>query len=1136
METVEEITNLLERALSGSAQKRFVDSGEAWSIMRRDGALPVDAPRFGRTLDADLAEYGFALLDAGLALNALERGHSLARKAFVTSGRVFESLVRNGDPADPQRGFLRVMAAASYHLGSFAAMAYALFRPVDAAEQNLNTAEICLVRLMLRDLNGVRETAREWLLNDRHLDEAISERLLGLEDDRDAELALILISCICRALASYEFALCTGRSEFVEASRTVLSDALELAAMAGMSSLWWVVRLTLGLLDDLWNQSLHVVLPCKPPEGGLAAYTDLRTIFVASLFARKVAEVELWPSQVDAARRAADPNDDLVVALPTSAGKTRIAELATLTALAMGRRVLVVTPLRALSAQSERSFRSGFAPLGATVSSLYGKCGFSEGDEDALRSHNIVVSTPEKLDFALRIDPTIIADVGLIVLDEGHLIGPKEREIHYEVLVQRLLQRTDADMRRIVCLSAVLPAGEQLEDMTAWIRSDEVGEPVRSDWRPTRQRFGTLEWRGQSGRLNYDLEDNGPFVNNFIRRPPPRGCDSTAPPRDLRDTVLMSAWRFAEDGKHALIFITQANWIEGYGKRAADLVEKGYLRSLLEEPTAVNTAVTIGAEWLGHDHAAVRCLRFGVAVHHGKLPSPFLREVERLLASGTIKITAASPTLAQGLNLSAVVLLIPYLVRKGRPIPSEEIANVAGRAGRAFVDTEGLVLHVIFDKFGRRLADWRKLVNEVRARSIKSGLISVIEEVIRRLAVNGIAGEEGYEYLANAREAWMADVDESDDEPLEDLVERVDSIVLGLVEALDANSQDLPELLERSLSGSLWERQLERLDQHTKKVHLRVLSARAHLIWNETTAAQRRGHFAMGLGLETGLHMDQMAEVLADDLDRADIAAIQAEKGELLDAIVGLAARLLTVRPFAPNVLNDDWADALDGWIGGASLSDIGPEHVELIEDAFTYRLVWALEAVRVRRVAHGWAPQAGSIAGAAAACVDTGLPDYRMALLVRGGLASREAAQIVVTELEPEFVEGCSMRRWLANGIVADLSKREDWPSVETVSVWRRFRNEALSKKQRVWRTYTESFNISEMYDQSVRDRAVVRLAPDLTNNVTWILGADFRTLGRVDEAIEIQPGSVAYAEVNLREGRAHVRRIGPTGGTGGE
>ena len=327
---------------------------------------------------------------------------------------------------------------------------------------------------------------------------------------------------------------------------------------------------------------------------------------------------------------------------------------------------MVVTPLRALSAQSERSFRSRFAPLGASVSSLYGKSGLSAGDADALRSHDIVVSTPEKLDFALRSDPSTIDDVGLIVLDEGHLIGPGDREIHYEILVQRLLRRADAGERRIVCLSAVLPDGEHLDDMTAWIRSDEDGQPVRSDWRPKRQRYGTLEWRGQAGRLNYDLEDNGPFVSRFIRQMLPRGGDHNPYPRELRDVAVMGAWRFAADGKRALIYVTQANWVEGYGKTAVRLVEKGYLPSLLEAPEDVESAVVIGAEWLGQDHPAVRCLRYGMAVHHGKLPSPFLREVERLLAAGKIKVTAASPTLAQGLNLNAAVLLVPYLGSPGR--------------------------------------------------------------------------------------------------------------------------------------------------------------------------------------------------------------------------------------------------------------------------------------------------------------------------------------------------------------------------------------------------------------------------------------------------------------------------------------
>src|SRR5690606_28742848 len=136
-----------------------------------------------------------------------------------------------------------------------------------------------------------------------------------------------------------------------------LRIALRVAEDAGAVSLWWIIRLCLNLIGDLWDHSLHVNLPIFPPSGGEANYPALRQLFLALLYGRRSSEIELWPSQREAARRSTDLTDDLVVALPTSAGKTRIAEIAALMTLAIGRRVLIVTPLRALSAQTERSFR-----------------------------------------------------------------------------------------------------------------------------------------------------------------------------------------------------------------------------------------------------------------------------------------------------------------------------------------------------------------------------------------------------------------------------------------------------------------------------------------------------------------------------------------------------------------------------------------------------------------------------------------------------------------------------------------------------------------------------------------------------------------------------------------------------------
>lgn len=1056
MRSIEEIEVLLGDALEGSARGRLVARGEARAIIRRSGVLPADAPQFAPTIEADLADHGFAILDAALELRTLDRGHRLLKPAFRTAAKITEALVRNGDPTRTDRGFLRTVAAASYHLGSYAAVAFSLFSKEALADLNTSRAEACLINLILRDFGSLLEISRGWLLNPENSDLALAGQLYEGHSTQSAVYSTAITTGLMRGLALYEFALKTGESAYFKQALAQLDAGYGLAGETGHVSLWWILRLTKHLIDDLWSSSLHQIIPLAPSSGETHQYEHNRQIFIASLFSGNVAQIELWPSQIEAAKRTADPQDDLVVALPTSAGKTRIAELAALTCLSSGKRVLIVTPLRALSAQTERSFRSVFAALGTSVSSLYGASGLSAGDANALQHDDIVVSTPEKLDFALRSDPNVINDVGLIVLDEGHLIGPSEREIRFETLVQRLLRRSDAEERRIVCLSAILPEGEQLDDMTGWIRSDVEGEPVRSEWRPTEQRFGTVEWRGDTAALRYDLEADGPYVSNFFGAVPAIKPDRNSRPTDLGEIALFAAWRFAAEDKRTLIFITQASWVDGFASRALKLVRTGYLNPLRVDGNAIQNAVTIGTEWLGANHPAVACLKIGVAVHHGGLPNPFLREVEKLLAAGAIQVTAASPTLAQGLNLNASVLLAPYLVRSGTLISGEEFANVAGRAGRAFVDTEGLILHIMNDNFDYRKAEWRSLVQSAKVRSLRSGLSQVIDQVVKRLSKRGVGrNQDAYEFLANSREDWLKEPDDADGIPLDDLVSRLDAIIFGLIEALDADADDLPELLDKALDGSLWDRRMEHLDPGVRRMQLIVLKTRARLIWSKTTAVQRKGYFAMGVGLDTGNKIDEISDDLEVLLDTADMAALKGDLDQLHSSMVELAKKLLTVKPFLREsgaALPDGWEDVLRQWLAGAPISEIGGQLTELIEDAFVYRLVWAIEAVRTRRLAHGWDGGEVANSGMAASCLDTGLPDFRMAMLVRSGLPSRDAAKTVVDQLDPFFLDRSELKSWLKSEAVIEQSKQPDWPSAATASLWATFMDTYATQTSQAW------------------------------------------------------------------------------------
>jgi len=1162
LETTEELTAFLTTATVDGILGRLLYRGTAWSLMREEGVLPQNAPPLGATIETDLAEHGFALLRGAMALRAQTGASELTSKAFERAANAFEALVRNDDPEAPNHGFRRTIAAAAYHLAGFSAVAYSLFNET-AEDLNTSPGEAAIRYLILRDLDQLRGFVRDWLDDEVHGDEQIAEALRGEDPDVDEALSTILNTTICRALAFFDFALETGEDEPINVARDLLATAVSLADNAEIVPLWWISNLCRHLIDDLWQHSLHENLPTEPPEGTEEKYPDLRRLFISSLYARKTSEVELWPSQREAARRSTDVSDDLVVALPTSAGKTRVAEIAALMTLSSARRVLIVTPLRALSAQTERSFRKTFAPLGFSVSSLYGASGLSAGDEDALRTREIIIATPEKLDFALRSDPSLIDDVGLIVLDEGHMIGPSEREIRYETLVQRLLRRPDAAERRIVCLSAILPSGDELDDLTAWIRSDELGEPVRSDWRPTRQRFGALTWRGKDALLRLDLDDDGPFLDKFVVEKPAVGKEKKPYPRKNSHLALFAAWEFASQGKRTLIFSTQANWVESYGKQVVDLCKRGYLGSLLEDEASIARALEVGKEWLGEDHPAVASLRAGVAIHHGRLPSPFLRELEVLLSEGVLKVIVASPTLSQGLNLNAAVLLVPALYRAAEKIKGEEFANVAGRAGRAFVDVEGLIVHVMFDNIEWRKKECRKLVASAKARTLKSGLIQIVTEILERLTREGVLDrDDAWEYLANARDAWQSpdeeaevaerlaaaveddaeddddedggdgDEEESiDEEPLSQLVERLDATVFGLIEALDADRADLSKLLDDALKGSLWARQIAREEEDVAPLHKKVFEARANLIWETTTTQARRGHFAMGVGLEAGLTIDAMADDLAELLDRADAAALSGDIDALVDSVGGLGERLLFIRPFIPdkaNALPANWKAILRSWVSGEEVSKIGPQNMRAVEEAFTYRLVWALEAVRTRRMSLGWSPE--TVAGGAAAAVETGVPRFMMAMLIRAGLPSRRAAMAAIEDAEPVFVTPAEMRAWLESDEITAYTDAGAWPTPDTAALWARFRTEALSGGIQKWSVE----HYKRLLDIEVTPPAgLYRIVTDEGDGRTWLATPDYQWVAAFKKpAVDPKPslfsgrlpGKTRLVEA-LRVGRGKLR-----------
>ncbi|MBD8805027.1 DEAD/DEAH box helicase [Pseudomonas syringae] len=1154
----------IEAASAPGFRGRLIAQGQARAIIWRDGTLPAGAPAFGTQLSFELHSYAYGLLGLGLRLLEMDGDPIQARLAFVQAATALEAVMAKGDRRESDRDFHFVMAAASYHLAHLSARAYSLLAIV-ANEANFSPLEQALALLMRRDINGLETLIYGYRLSGRGSDARITaliqERMAqgAPEIDRDGHdylfegLDLALTDNFFGALATYALALDRGEQELVDRAVARLRENLAVCAEFNLLPQWWAHRIAIHLLSDLWSNTFHEKLPVISAGGAAPGWGELRKLFIASLSRRPKAEIDLWPSQIEAAARAIDQTDNLVVSLPTSAGKTRIAELCILRCLAAGKRVVFITPLRALSAQTETTLQRTFGPLGKTISALYGSIGVSNLDEDAIQGRDIVVATPEKIDFALRNDPALLNDVGLLVFDEGHMIGPGEREVRYEVQIQRLLRRPDAEQRRIVCLSAILPDGQQMEDFSAWLRRDQPGSAIKGDWRPTRLRFGEVVWSSPTARLNLRVGDERPFVPRYITGSVPQFFVSPKRPRtrlfpdDQQELSLATAWRLVEDGQTVLIYCPERRSVEPFAKIIVDLHERGALRSLLTvDPAVLQTAIALGTEWLGVDSDILKCLRLGVALHHGALPTAYRKEVEHLLRRGSLRVTISSPTLAQGLNLSATAIVMHSLYRHGEKIKISEFKNIIGRAGRAYIDVEGLVLFPIFeDRRNQKHNEWVELIENKGARDMESGLVMLLSSLLLRMHKRtGGDLNQLMEYVVNNAVVWTFPVVVGEKPANEDRARKdwerniatFDTAILGLIGDSDVPDEGIEAALDAILQSSLWQRRLLRLDEPSRAIMKSALLARSRYIWARSTAATRRGYYLAGLGLEAGQSLDAVAVEANALLIEANGALLIGDSETAIRAIAGIAERVFTFYPFAPDPFPANWREILRSWLLGESLSALiaGQEGnaLQFIEGGLVYRLPWAMEALRVRAAANGDVVGDFGLAlddyelGLVMPAVETGTMNRSASILMQAGFNSRLAAIKAVNDTGATFTTAHELRTWLQSPQVVASSGQHDWPTPETRALWLRFTEESVPAHSRTW---AERYYTANVLWHAAPPPPNSVLSLHLWEGQPHVLSAEGLTLGVLSHPLNPARGGVLRATVVPKSGQIALSYLGP-------
>ena len=653
---------------------------------------------------------------------------------------------------------------------------------------------------------------------------------------------------------------------------------------------------------------------------------------------------ELWPSQIKVLESGfLDSNDSAIIRLPTSGGKTRIAEMAILDTLQRHpeAKCVFVAPYRALASEVERSMGAVLNDLGYRVSSVIGSYESDEFEEFLLRTANLLILTPEKLDLVLRLRPEVFDQIKLIVLDEVHIMDDANRGIKFELLLSRIKNRLPTS--RFLVMSAVVP-DSTLKDFATWL-ADSPDRTVMSNWRPTIQRRALFEWQGTNGVIRFErdpeisnLESFVPgaiqqreysFINPDTRRRRVRKY----PKPGKGDTAAELAYVFSEQGP-VLVFCTQPNWVESICK--VILNKSIQYRRQAEEPIhphfagAVPTrSLKLAREWLGEEHIATQALSQGVAPHHGRLPNVVREAIEIDCRAGHYKVIVATNTLAQGVNLPVRTVIIHSTWRADEEgersrIPLRDYWNIAGRAGRAGHETEGLVVHITLNPSDRR--DYNHYRNPKNLEPVSGALFQLLQQ------------------LVSSRIS---------DESIENAAATLDPEILAIVveEGLELGDSDK---WITSLAGTYALQQAHSQDVDIDPLIRSVRLAAENVFRRAPAPSWRRVYAQTGLSSSScetlRQFVDANADKLRDLLFNAGYDDLESLNHLVLDASLQLP-EAETTTAFA-----GDSEVLLGHWLDGMSIKEIvkstpdDTDSVESIsryvEELFGYRLPWIISAL----------------------------------------------------------------------------------------------------------------------------------------------------------------------------------------------
>jgi hypothetical protein len=975
------VVKLVDSLQDGRIQNLFAQA-QAKHVLHEVGESPDNFPEFDAQLDDKVTFAAYALLAAGCSMLE-QQGVSYGIDKVETAASLLEST--HGPFAEQSRAsafHILVSSIAFYAAGQYS-RAFVSIRRIEATTDSAGIIAAFIrkdIETLVRRLSGV-------LLRDNP----------DIEDQADLDEWVITVA-IARAIASVLEYLFTGSVSLLQAAYTIIEDALVISA-AGMSpAYWWVVRLLKLMLTSLDSSSLWRNLP---PHFGPESREQVDR-YIRSMAFCSPPTVELWISQQAALSIALDQsNRGGVVNLRTSAGKTRVAELAILKALSSNStaKVLYLAPFRSLAFELERTLSTVFAPLGFNVSHLYGGLRVSSVDMQLASESAITIATPEKAKALFRAAPDLFENMRLIIVDEGHLIGRSERDLRNELFLDHLRVFAQSKGARILLLSAVLPNAEELAN---WVAGDSSAV-ANSSWKPSAERFGLLRWNGERVRIDW-LGDVGSFNPSFVEAQQlVTNGKSRLFPKNKIEAVAATAVRLASIGP-VMIFSGRAVSVPTLGEAVLlSLGDNPQPHPWPEQEWRVFEAVC--AEEIRPDSIEVAAAKVGVICHSNRLTPQVRIAVEHLMRSCAPKIIIATTTLGQGVNIgvSSVIVATPYIGQE--TLSKRDFWNICGRAGRAFVDREGKVLYAIDEVMTKKRTMWhlrkdRQLAKDYFNASstdrVESGLLLIIK-TLRQIALEaGIAFELLIELVAENDFSKLG----ANQTDVEGILDLLDDGLLALHEDLRVNPSGddsliwVDDVFRHSLAGI--QADIRTKDPISSDDIIRFLEARTRSTLKRVPDKQiRRAVAVCGLPLSIAIKARRDLEYFREIADAyCQSAQSIADLSAAVRAFEGWA------RMNASSIVEKMPDEAtLDGiremWLAGTGLnvlSEIQSDAPTICRELYGYQLPWVIHALS-QTLDMTTEEERISALVQIALLVEIGVPTDQAARVFLSGIRSRVAA-----------------------------------------------------------------------------------------------------------------------------------------------